>query len=310
METIPYWYFNRAQWTACRDSIPMTLSEKDITRLQGVNEDLSIKEVEEIYLPLAQLISYYINAYVQRQITVTNFLGRFGQKVPYIISIAGSVAVGKSTTARVLQALLSQWPKHQYVELVTTDGFLYSNAVLTERGLMQQKGFPLSYDISRLIQFVSDIKAGSYQVTAPIYSHIMYDVIPAWSKIIQQPNILILEGLNVLQNHTDNHCYAHQVFVSDFVDFAIYVDASDDLLQNWYISRFLKFCNTSFIHPNSFFHHYAKLSDTEATNIARNIWYTINYQNLKAHILPTRERAHLIITKTSNHAVASIKLRK
>lgn len=238
------------------------------------------------------------------------FLGTNGQKIPYIISIAGSVAVGKSTTARVLQALLSRWPGHRKVELITTDGFLHPNAVLKERGLMKKKGFPQSYDMHRLVKFVSDLKSGASQVTAPVYSHLIYDVIPDGDKVVQQPDILILEGLNVLQSGMDYPHDPHHVFVSDFVDFSIYVDAEEDLLQRWYVNRFLKFRQGAFTDPNSYFHHYAQLPEDEAVNIAGSLWREINWLNLKENILPTRERASLIMTKSGNHAVEKLRLRK
>ena len=226
-----------------------------------------------------------------------------GQRIPYIISIAGSVAVGKSTTARVLQALLSRWPEHRRVELITTDGFLHPNQVLKERGLMKKKGFPESYDMHRLVKFVSDLKSGVPNVTAPVYSHLIYDVIPDGDKTVVQPDILILEGLNVLQSGMDYPHDPHHVFVSDFVDFSIYVDAPEDLLQTWYINRFLKFREGAFTDPDSYFHNYAKLTKEEAIKTAMTLWKEINWLNLKQNILPTRERASLILTKSANHAV-------
>ena len=308
--TTPYLQFTRDQWAALRDSVPMTLSEDEIIRLKGINEDLSLQEVAEIYLPLSRLLNFYINANSSRQTVLEKFLGTEGQKVPYIISIAGSVAVGKSTTARVLQALLSRWPEHRRVELITTDGFLYPNAVLKERGLMKKKGFPLSYDMRRLVKFVSDLKSGATQVTAPVYSHLIYDVIPDGDKVVQQPDILILEGLNVLQSGMDYPHDPHHVFVSDFVDFSIYVDAPEELLEHWYINRFLKFRQGAFTNPDSYFHHYAQLSEDEAVQTARQLWQEINYLNLKENILPTRERASLIMTKRPGHAIDQLRLRK
>ena len=301
----PYLQFNRSQWAALRDSVPMTLTEGEIARLKGINEDLSLEEVAEIYLPLSRLLNFYISSNLRRQ-----FLGTNGQRIPYIISIAGSVAVGKSTTARVLQALLSRWPEHRSVELITTDGFLHPNEVLKERGLMKKKGFPLSYDMHRLVKFVSDLKSGVPNVTAPVYSHLIYDRIPDGDKTVVQPDILILEGLNVLQSGMDYPHDPHHVFVSDFVDFSIYVDAPEDLLQRWYINRFLKFREGAFTDPDSYFHNYAQLSEEEAINVATGLWNEINYVNLKENILPTRERASLILTKSEKHAVDQIRLRK
>ena len=308
--TTPYLQFTRKQWAALRDSVPMTLSEEEIAQLEGINEDLSLEEVAEIYLPLSRLLNFYISSNVRRQAVLEQFLGTNGQKISYIISIAGSVAVGKSTTARVLQALLSRWPEHRKVELITTDGFLHPNAVLKERGLMKKKGFPQSYDMHRLVKFVSDLKSGASQVTAPVYSHLIYDVIPDGDKVIQQPDIVILEGLNVLQSGMDYPHDPHHVFVSDFVDFSIYVDAAEDLLQRWYINRFLKFRQGAFTNPDSYFHHYAQLSEAEAIEIAGNLWKEINWLNLQENILPTRERASLIMTKSGNHAVDKVRLRK
>ncbi|TPW37864.1 type I pantothenate kinase [Mixta tenebrionis] len=308
--TTPYLTFSRQQWAALRDSVPMTLSEDEIARLKGINEDLSLEEVAEIYLPLSRLLNFYINSNLRRQAVLEQFLGTDGQKIPYIISIAGSVAVGKSTTARVLQALLSRWPEHRRVELITTDGFLHPNAVLKERDLMKKKGFPQSYDMHRLVNFVADLKSGASEVTAPVYSHLIYDVIPDGDKVVQQPDILILEGLNVLQSGMDYPHDPHHVFVSDFVDFSIYVDAPEDLLQEWYINRFLKFRKGAFTDPDSYFHHYAQLSEEEAINTATQLWREINWRNLKENILPTRERASLILSKSANHAVEKVKLRK
>lgn len=306
----PYLHFNRSQWAALRDSVPMTLTEGEIARLKGINEDLSLEEVAEIYLPLSRLLNFYISSNLRRQAVLEQFLGTNGQRIPYIISIAGSVAVGKSTTARVLQALLSRWPEHRSVELITTDGFLHPNEVLKERGLMKKKGFPLSYDMHRLVKFVSDLKSGVPHVTAPVYSHLIYDRIPGGDKTVVQPDILILEGLNVLQSGMDYPHDPHYVFVSDFVDFSIYVDAPEDLLQNWYINRFLKFREGAFTDPGSYFHHYAQLSEEEAIGVATGLWNEINYVNLKENILPTRERASLILTKSEKHAVDQIRLRK
>ena len=306
----PYLHFNRSQWAALRDSVPMTLTEGEIARLKGINEDLSLEEVAEIYLPLSRLLNFYISSNLRRQAVLEQFLGTNGQRIPYIISIAGSVAVGKSTTARVLQALLSRWPEHRSVELITTDGFLHPNEVLKERGLMKKKGFPLSYDMHRLVKFVSDLKSGVPHVTAPVYSHLIYDRIPGGDKTVVQPDILILEGLNVLQSGMDYPNDPHHVFVSDFVDFSIYVDAPEDLLQNWYINRFLKFREGAFTDPDSYFHHYAQLSEEEAIGVATGLWNEINYVNLKETILPTRERASLILTKSEKHAVDQIRLRK
>jgi type I pantothenate kinase len=306
----PYLQFDRTQWAALRDSVPLTLSEEEIVKLKGINEDLSLEEVAQIYLPLSRLLNFYISSNLRRQAVLEQFLGTDGQKIPYVIGIAGSVAVGKSTTARLLQALLSSWPEHRSVELITTDGFLHPNKVLNERGLMKKKGFPQSYDMHSLVKFVSEVKSGAKRVTAPVYSHLIYDVVPEGNKVIEQPDILILEGLNVLQSGMDYPHDPHRVFVSDFVDFSIYVDAPEELLQSWYINRFLKFRQGAFSNPDSYFHNYSKLPEPEAINIASQLWSEINGLNLQENILPTRERASLIMTKSANHAVENVRLRK
>ncbi len=306
----PYLQFDRTQWAALRDSVPLTLSEEEIVKLKGINEDLSLEEVAQIYLPLSRLLNFYISSNLRRQAVLEQFLGTDGQKIPYVIGIAGSVAVGKSTTARLLQALLSRWPEHRSVELITTDGFLHPNKVLNERGLMKKKGFPQSYDMHSLVKFVSEVKSGAKRVTAPVYSHLIYDVVPEGNKVIEQPDILILEGLNVLQSGMDYPHDPHRVFVSDFVYFSIYVDAPETLLQSWYINRFLKFRQGAFSNPDSYFHNYSKLPEPEAINIATQLWNEINGLNLQQNILPTRERASLIMTKSANHAVESVRLRK
>lgn len=310
LSVTPYLQFSRERWAALRNSMPMTLTLEDITKLKGINEDLSLAEVAEIYLPLSRLVNFYIDSDLRRQTVLELFLGREGPKIPYVISIAGSVAVGKSTTARVLQALLSRWPEHRQVELITTDGFLHSNSVLKQRNLMKKKGFPQSYDMRRLVKFVSDLKSGVPRITAPVYSHLIYDVVPDERKIIQQPDILILEGLNVLQTGMDYPHEPHNVFVSDFVDFSIYVDAPEESLEGWYINRFLKFRRGAFKNPDSYFHHYAHLTEQEARATALQLWKEINWLNLRQNILPTRERASLIMKKCENHAVEHVWLRK
>ncbi|MDO4698739.1 MAG: type I pantothenate kinase [Pasteurellaceae bacterium] len=306
----PFLTFDRQQWASLRKSVPLTLTEKDLKPLLGFNEDLSLDEVSTIYLPLARLINYYIDENLKRQQVLHRFLDVKPPKVPYIISIAGSVSVGKSTSARILQALLSSWPKERKVSLITTDGFLYPLAVLQEKNLLHRKGFPESYDIHRLIEFVSDLKSGKPLVKAPIYSHLTYDIIPDQFTEVAEPDIVILEGLNVLQTGMNYPASPHNVFVSDFVDFSIYVDAEEELLLQWYINRFLKFRRSAFSDPNSYFHHYSKLSEQEAIETATKIWNEINGLNLRKNILPSRERANLILTKGDDHAIQTVKLRK
>lgn len=306
----PYMHFSRAQWAALRDTTPMTLTQKEIRTLKGINEALSLEEVAEIYLPLARLLNLYVDANQHRSATLDRFLGNQERRPPFVIGIAGSVAVGKSTTARVLQALLNRWPAQRNVALVTTDGFLYPNATLEARGLMGKKGFPESFDINRLIEFVSDLKAGRPQLEVPLYSHLVYDVLSERTQTVDQPDILVLEGLNVLQSGMDYPQNTHHVFVSDFIDFSIYVDASIEQLNQWFIRRFMTLRDSVFADPDSYFHKYAELSDAEAVATADNIWREINEVNLRQNILPTRERASLILGKGPAHAVHDIHLRK
>ena len=306
----PYLSFSREQWSELRAAVPLTLTEEDLIHLRGIHDELSLDEVRDIYLPLSRLLNLYVKARQSRSKVIEQFLGTTPSHLPYVISIAGSVAVGKSTTARILQALLDRWPEHPKVELITTDGFLFPNSELEANGLMKKKGFPQSYDMRRLVNFVADIKAGSASVSAPIYSHHIYDIVPGAEKRVEQPDILILEGLNVLQSGMEYPHDPHHVFVSDFVDFSIYVDADESLLKSWYVERFLRFRKGAFADPTCYFHHYAALTEAESVSIAGHIWDEINYPNLKANILPTRERASLVLTKGPAHAIEQVKLRK
>lgn len=282
----------------------MTLDEDDIEAIRGINVELSIDEVERVYLPLSRLLNLYVKA-SQSLFSVTDtFLGKPTTPVPYVIGIAGSVAVGKSTSARVLQALLSRWPDHPRVDLVTTDGFLWPNAVLEHRGLMERKGFPESYDRRRLIEFVADVKSGRKSVSAPIYSHTLYDVVQDRVRVVEQPDIVILEGLNVLQGGELG------TYVSDYFDFSIYVDADPRHVERWYVDRFLTFRDTAFRDPDDYFHRYSELSDDEARAEAERIWRHINQPNLEQNIAPTRERATLILDKSADHSVNRVLLRR
>jgi type I pantothenate kinase len=306
----PYRVFTRAEWAMLRDDTPMTLTVDEVTRLRSMHDRLDMSEVEEIYLPLSRLLSMYVAA-TQRLFRVQQrFLGTEDAKMPYIIGIGGSVAVGKSTTARVLQALLARWPNVPKVDLVTTDGFLYPNAILERENLMDRKGFPESYDLPALLRFLTDVKAGRRPTRAPIYSHLVYDVVPNHWVEIDRPEILIVEGLNVLQAGRLPKDGEAIPFVSDFFDFSVYLDADEGVLKSWYVSRFLALRGTSFSDPKSYFHRYSKLSDSQAIETATDIWTRINLVNLRDNITPTRRRADLILEKSESHRVEQVALRK
>ena len=306
----PHRIFTRAEWARLRADTPMTLTGEDLTRLRGLNDPISLNDVVEIYLPLSRLLSLYVGAAQGLHQATRTFLGTTEGVTPFIIAIAGSVAVGKSTTARVLRTLLTRWPNTPKVDLVTTDGFLMPNATLLREGLMERKGFPESYDISALLAFLRDIKAGKGHVTAPVYSHLTYDIVPGQMITVDRPDILILEGLNVLQTSRLPRDGRVAPFVSDFFDFSIYLDADEAEVRRWYVERFLSLRGTAFQDPKSYFHRYAALSDQEAREIALSLWTRINLVNLFDNILPTRPRADLIINKGADHSIEKVALRR
>jgi len=305
----PYLAFTHAEWGRLRAATPLTLTEEELARLRGLNDKVSLEEVAEIFLPLSRLLNLYVVATQGLHAATATFLGNLTAKVPFVIGIGGSVAVGKSTTARLLQALLARWPNHPKVDLVTTDGFLHPNRVLEERGLMGRKGFPESYDQRALLKFMAAVKAGESEVRAPVYSHLIYDIVPGESVVVRQPDIVIVEGLNVLQTG-DSHPDRIRTFVSDYFDFAIYVDAEEADIEQWFQERFLALRDSVFQDPDSYFHRFAALSHDEAVAMARNVWQEINGRNLRENILPTRERATLILEKAADHRVRRVRLRK
>lgn len=306
----PYRRFGRDEWAALRSDTPMTLSSKDLERLQGLNDPISMDEVEMIYLPVARLLGFYIEAVDQLQAATSRFLAADGEKMPFIIGIAGSVAVGKSTTARLLQHLLDRGDDDLKVDLITTDGFLHSNDVLRERGLMERKGFPESYDVARLLEFLHDIKSGKPDVTAPVYSHLVYDIVADEVRVVDRPDVLILEGLNVLQTTSLPVDGSAIPFVSDYFDFSIFLDADERHLLRWYIERFRRLRDGAFRDPRSYFRRYAEVSEDEALTYARGLWDRINGPNLRNNIIPTRGRADLVLHKGENHQIDAVHLRK
>jgi len=304
-----YKTFNRDQWKALRAHTPLLLTEEELQSLRGINESVSVREVEDVFVPLSRFLNLHVAAVQHLYEAKRDFIGSPApESVPYIIGIAGSVAVGKSTFSRVLRAALARWQDHPHVALVTTDGFLHPNAILEARGLMQRKGFPESYDQRRLLQFLADVKSGEHLVTAPVYSHLVYDIVPGARQEVTRPDILIIEGLNVLQSPESRD--GSRMFVSDFFDFSIYLDAGEEVIASWYVNRFLRLRETVFRNPDSYFHRYSELTESEAIETARTIWEEINLKNLRENIGPTRDRAHLILEKGADHLVQNVKMRR
>lgn len=306
----PYQEFVREEWKDLNGHYNHNLTNEDIGQLHALNEPLNINEIEEIYFPLAHLLELHIKSYDALRNDNNQFFRRNQQKLPFIIGIAGSVAVGKSTTARVLRKVLSLLPNKPHVELVTTDGFLYPNKILIERNMLNKKGFPESYDTRQLLHFLSAIKSGHRSLEVPVYSHLEYDIVPGKRMTIDNPDILIIEGINVLQVNSQRSASSNKVFVSDFFDYSIYVDAMEKDILTWYINRFESLRVTAFQNPDSYFHTYADLNNNESREKAKQIWNEINKPNLHDNILPTKYRANLILQKGSNHFVESIKVRK
>lgn len=305
----PYRIFSRDQWAKLRADTPMTLQSQELEILSGILDELSVEEVETIYLPLSRLLNLYVAAAQKLHAVSSTFLGRMDCKVPFIIGVAGSVAVGKSTTARVLKALLARWPDHPRVDLITTDGFLYPNRELEARDLMNRKGFPESFDTARLLKFLADVKSGKSEIEAPVYSHFFYDIMPSQKIVVERPDILIVEGLNVLQPATLERGANSGPFVSDFIDFSIFIDAEPEVIETWYVERFMRLRSTAFRDPASFFHRYVTLTHDNAVARALELWRTINLKNLIENILPTRPRARLILHKSRDHSIGTVALR-
>lgn len=306
----PYRVFSKAEWAELRAGEPMTLTADDLERLRSLNDPISLQEAEQVYLPLTRLLSFYVEAIDGLHRASARFLDHSDDKSPFVLGIAGSVAVGKSTTARVLRALLRRWPSSPKVDLVTTDGFLHPNSVLEERGLMERKGFPESYDRTAFLKFLSAVKSGQPEVHAPVYSHLVYDVMPGETQVVDRPDIVIVEGLNILQPGELPPTGKPVLFASDFLDFSVYVDAEEAHIRRWFIERFETLRETAFKDPDSFFHQFSKLSDDEAVAMATEVWTSINLPNLLENILPTRGRADLILTKGADHTITEVALRR
>lgn len=306
----PYVALDRAQWAALAEAVPWKLDEQTLARLRGLGDPTDTAEVAEVYLPLTQLLNLYWERTSALFGTSHDFLGLNDRRTPFVIGVAGSVAVGKSTTSRLLKELLSRGPNRPRVDLITSDGFLYPNAKLAELGLTERKGFPESYDRRALLRFVMDVKSGKPVVTAPVYSHLVYDIVPDERIVVRDPDILIVEGLNVLQPATRRADGTTALAVSDFFDFSVFVDARTDFVRQWYVERFFQLRQTAFRDPASFFTRYAEMSETEARATAEGLWDTINGPNLELNIRPTRGRATVILRKGENHQVKWVRVRK
>jgi type I pantothenate kinase len=302
----PFVEISRADWAELGNSTELPLTETEISQIRGLGDFLDIKEVKEVYLPLSRFLNIYVSEYSKLHKATSAFLGERSAKVPFIIGIAGSVAVGKSTVSRLLRELLARWEGTPKVALVTTDGFLYPNAELEKRSLMHRKGFPESYDRLALLNFVADIKSGKENVQAPVYSHLTYDIVPDKFETVSSPDVVIIEGLNVLQSPGADQ----ELTLSDYFDFKIYVDAETTNISKWFLNRFHELRESAFTNPASYFHRYAEMPLDKALEKASEIWQTINLPNLTENILPTRSRATLVLKKGDQHAVESVLLRK
>ena len=305
----PFVDFDRASWARLGESTPLPLTAAELDRVRSLGDEVDLTEVREVYLPLSRLLTLHVQEGGRLYRAYRTFLGAQNARTPFVIGVAGSVSVGKSTTARLLKLLLARWPQHPRVELVTTDGFLLPNAELTRRDLMSRKGFPESYDRRALLRFVTEVKAGRAEVTAPVYSHLVYDIVPEERLTVRRPDILLLEGLNVLQPASAQPGRT-ALAVSDFIDFSVYVDAATDDIRRWYVERFLRLRETAFRDPDSYFRRYAQLDEQQAVERAESIWAEINGPNLRQNILPTRGRASLVLRKGPGHDVTGVRLRK